>query len=430
MGMPSCIRRVLSVLSICLLMASFVVLSDNPARCESQYPDIFIQSAQLKGLIGKPGIKIVDTRGADAYAKGHLPGAVNVPWYDLHVPEREGLRNKFAADAVIEQALAKAGLTYEDQVVLCDAGTITGGPSYFVLAYAGFPNVRVLDGGMSLWMGELSTEPATPKPSAFRMTRRNPGLVIGKEDVAARLNDSGTLVLEGRVVAAYRDGHMPGARSLDPAVFLKDRKYLKPRAEILQELSKQGITPDKRLILTCGSGGAAARNFMVLRDVGFKDLTVYMNAWDEWSIDTTKLQELGAPNVTFGAWAPGKIQSLGPKFFTESDLRAALEAKSVVVLDVRSEADFNLGRVPGAVNVPWESTLDAKRNPKPAEELVTVFSGKGITPDKHVVVFHRGGMQLSYAFTLLKLLGYPQVSVYAGSWHGWEMPAWKGVPGR
>jgi len=46
------------------------------------------------------------------------------------------------------------------------------------------------------------------------------------------------------------------------------------------------------------------------------------------------------------------------------------------------------------------------------------------------VVFTRGGVQLTYMYTLLKLLGYPRVSAYTGRWDGWEIPSWRAVSGK
>jgi thiosulfate/3-mercaptopyruvate sulfurtransferase len=217
---------------------------------------------------------------------------------------------------------------------------------------------------------------------------------------------------------------------VDPGTYLKDGKSLKPRDVILRDLDKKGVTPEKQIVLYCGSGGAASRNFMVMKDLGFKNIAVYLNSWDEWSIDTTKGQELGARNVAFSGTAIDAKNSLGPHFFTQSELKSAVGRKSVVVLDVRSPADFNLARVPGAVNVFWNDTLDSNRNPKAAEDLTALFTQKGVTRDKHVVIFTRGGLQLTYMFTLLKLLGFPQVSAYTGPWEDWEMPAWKAVLGK
>jgi thiosulfate/3-mercaptopyruvate sulfurtransferase len=390
---------------------------------------VFLSPAQLKALIGKPGFKVIDARSAADYSKGHIAGAISIPWNRIQVPERNGLRNKWADDSVLEQVFAQAGLSYDDKIVMYDAGTIGAGPVFAIFTYAGFADLRVLDGGFDEWDGAADKTPAKPAPSSFTLSRKNGSFVVEKDYVAGKIGDPQARIVEGRTKPAYDDGHIPTARHLDPATHVKDGEFLKPRKELLADLEKKGITPDKQIVLYCGSGGAASRNFMVLRELGFKDLKVYLNAWDDWSIDTSKGQELGVPNFSFAGSILQPGNSLGPRFFSQSELLTALQQKSVLVLDVRSAADYNIGRIAGSVNVYWNDTLDANRNPKSRDSLTALFAAKGVSPDKHIVIFTRGGTQLAYTYTLLKLLGYPNVSAYTGRWDGWEMPSWKAVAG-
>ena len=411
--------------ALALMIIPGVTWGAGPAGPEG----VFINPVQLKELLGKPAVKVIDVRGPADYAKGHIPGAINIPSTAIQVPERNGLRNKWADDAVLEKVFAQAGLTYDDYVVLYDMGAIGPGIPFAVFTYAGFDKLHVLDGGIGAWDGELNSIPAKPIESRFLLSRKNGNFVVGKDYVAGKIGDPTARIVEGRVAQPYADGHIPTAAHVDPAAYVKDGKFLKTRDVILKDLAKKGVTPEKQIVLYCGSGGAAARNFMVMKELGFKNVALYLNAWDEWSIDTTKAQELGVPNFTFSGSLNGK-NSLGPHFFNQSELRSALDGKSVLVLDVRSMADFNLGRIPGAVNIYWNDTLDASRNPKSAEDLTALFAKKGVTPDNHIVIFTRGGVQLTYMYTLLKLLGFPQVSAYTGPWEGWEMPAWKAVLGK
>jgi thiosulfate/3-mercaptopyruvate sulfurtransferase len=391
---------------------------------------IFISPARLKDLLGKPGVKLIDVRGAADYAKGHISEAINIPWNVIQVPERNGLRNKWADDAVLEKAFAEAGLSYEDQVILYDTGTIAPGIAFAIFTYAGFDRLHVLDGGIAAWDGNRNAAPVKPAESKFTLSRKKDDLVVGKDYVAGKIGDPAARIVEGRSLKAYEDGHIPTAIHIEPASHLKDGKFLKPRDILLQDLAQKGVTPEKQIILYCGSGGAASRNFMVLKELGFKNVFIYLNSWDEWSIDPTKGQELGAANFTFSGNILNQKNSLGPRFFGQGELKSALDRKSVLVLDVRSAPDFNIGRIPGSVNIYWNDTLDANRNPKSAEDLAALFAGKGVTPDKHIVIFTRGGIQLTYMYALLKLLGFPQVSAYNGRWDGWEIPSWKAVSGK
>ena len=376
-----------------------------------------------------PGVKVIDLRHPGDYAKGHIPGAINIPTDAMRVPERDGLRNKWADDVVLEKVFATAGLTCDDHVVLCDTDTLGPGIAFSIFTYSGFEKLYVLDGGMAAWDGIISSTPAPPRDSRFRLSHKNMNFLVGGDYVAAKIGDPGSRIVEGRTAQAYTDGHIPTAVHVDPAAFLEG-KCLKAREIILGELAQKGVTPEKQIVLYCGSGGAGSRNFMVMRALGFTRVFLYLNSWDEWSIDTTKSQETGFLNLTFAGSAVNAKHSMGPRFFNPSELRSALDQHAVLVLDVRSMNDFNLGRIPGSVHIYWEDTLNAGRNPKSAEELTDLFSGKSVTPDKHIVIFTRGGMQLAYMYTLLKLMGFPRVSAYNGPWAGWEMPTWTSVPCR
>ena len=421
---------------ICLvLVGAFAALMLAPAAVwaagESAAPDsVFISPAQLKDLLGKPGVKVIDLRSAADYAKGHVAGAISIPWHTILVPERDGLRTKWADDAVIGKVFAQAGLSYDDYLVLCHKDAVGDGIPFVIFSYAGFDKLHALDGGIGAWDGKIDAVPVTPTASTFTMSRKKGDLVVDKEYVASKIGDPTAQIVEGRRRQAYDDGHIPTATHVSPDTHMNEKKFLKPRDIILQDLARKGVTPEKEIILYCGSGVAASQNFMVLKEVGFKNVVVYVKAWDEWSIDTTKVQELGVPNFTFAGSAVNAKNSLGPRFFSQSELKSALDQKSVVVLDVRSAPDYRIGRIPGSVNVYWNDTLNGNRNPKSAEELTAIFAKQGVTPDKHIVIFTRGGVQLTYMYTLLKMLGYPQVSAYTGRWDGWHMPSWKAVLGK
>ena len=94
-----------------------------------------------------------------------------------------------------------------------------------------------------------------------------------------------------------------------------------------------------------------------------------------------------------------------------------------MVLDVRAPADYIVGRIPDSVNVYWNDTLDEKRVLKSRDDLLALYKAKGVTPDKQVIIFTRGGFQAAHSYTVLKLLGYSNVNVFDGKFEGWLNPA-------
>ena len=78
-----------------------------------------------------PKMTVIDARDAGQFAKGHIPGAINMDW---------------------RQVLAKRNTIPKDKAVLiyCNTGTLSA-QAGFALRVAGWENVRILQGGMEEW---------------------------------------------------------------------------------------------------------------------------------------------------------------------------------------------------------------------------------------------------------------------------------------
>lgn len=78
-----------------------------------------------------PKMVVIDARDAGQFAKGHIPGAINVDW---------------------RQVLAQRDSIPKDKPVLiyCNTGSLSA-QAGFALRVAGWENVRILQGGMEEW---------------------------------------------------------------------------------------------------------------------------------------------------------------------------------------------------------------------------------------------------------------------------------------
>jgi thiosulfate/3-mercaptopyruvate sulfurtransferase len=387
--------------------------------------DVILSAAEVQPLLGQPGIKLIDTRPRKDFAKGHLPDAISLPWQELNVSERDGMRNELATDEELARRFGAAGLSYDDTIILCDATTLAG-RGYVAFEYAGFTRIHVLDGGFGQWTGPVSTETTAPQPAAFVLARTHENRV-DKAYVASKLGDPGAIIVDSRPQQAYEDGHIPTAAVVPTDLYLDQTKFRLPKGELLATLAAKGLTPDREVVSYCGSGVAAANAYLVLKDLGFKNVVLYDGSWDEWSCDPAAGQEVTLPNYTFPGAASGAGSSLGPAFLSQEEVKALQVKPGVVIVDVRSPADFNAGRIPSSVNVYWNETLDGNRVLKGRDELVACYAAQGVTPDKRVVLFTRGGLQLAHSFTVLKLLGYPQVDAFTGKWEGWDNASYRSL---
>jgi rhodanese-related sulfurtransferase len=94
---------------------------------------------------------------------------------------------------------------------------------------------------------------------------------------------------------------------------------------------------------------------------------------------------------------------------SQADLLAKLDRKEpdVVVIDVRTAAEFAAGHVPGARNVPHDAL------PTRLDELAGLR-------DKPVVLYCRSGRRTQIAEDILRDAGFTQLLHLEGDWLAWE----------
>ncbi len=114
-----------------------------------------LTTADVRGLLGAPGVQLVDARGPAEYSGfegnvrrlGHIPGAVNLPVSSMHAPGTQRLRD---ADE-LRSLLLKANITRGRRLVCYDGSGLAAAKLAFVLTLLGQDDVAVYDGGWAEW---------------------------------------------------------------------------------------------------------------------------------------------------------------------------------------------------------------------------------------------------------------------------------------
>jgi len=105
----------------------------------------------------------------------------------------------------------------------------------------------------------------------------------------------------------------------------------------------------------------------------------------------------------FGAWAAGPA-SIEPKALSD---RIAWADRSLVVLDVRTAAEYADGHIPGAINIP-HTELAAR-----AAELADAR-------DSDIVVYCKAGPRAAEAIGVLEKQGFKRLYHLAGDYTRWS----------
>jgi thiosulfate/3-mercaptopyruvate sulfurtransferase len=105
----------------------------------------------------------------------------------------------------------------------------------------------------------------------------------------------------------------------------------------------------------------------------------------------------------------------------------SLDKKEKAILDTRSESEYlgthvraaRGGAIPGAIHIEWTDNIAADGKFKSNDDLKAMYDRAGITPDKEVVSYCQGGYRAAHSYVALRLLGFPKVRNYIGSWKEW-----------
>jgi thiosulfate/3-mercaptopyruvate sulfurtransferase len=278
---------------------------------------VLLTAPELKTFMAAEPTVVIDARNPDAYAAGHIPGAVNIHdiFTFLATSSPEGLMELKAKFA---ETFGNAGLSGKETAVIYEDAMNTGfGMScrgYFLLSYLGYPKVKILHGGYQAWLAEslpVSTEVPTPAPATFPLVDTGTDHMIGKEEVLAVLGDDATVLLDVRDIDEWiatssspygkdfcpRKGRLPGARWIEWYRLMKPGAVpmFKAPEEVLAECATVGISKETPVYIYCFKGARASNTLVALKSAGIDNVKLYFGSWNEWSRDPSLPIEEGLP---------------------------------------------------------------------------------------------------------------------------------------
>jgi len=265
---------------------------------------------------------------------------------------------------------------------------------------------------------------------------KHPEVLVSTDWVAAHADDPKVRLVEVDVdTTAYEKGHIKNAIAWNWTSQLQDnvRRDLLGQKQFEELCRNSGISNDTTVVLYGDNNNwFAAYALWQAKYFGHKDARLMNGGRKKWELEhkpiVTEVPKFPATN--YKASSPDESLRARRELVFE-----VLQKRNRYLVDVRSPDEFTGkviappgmtetaqrgGHIPDAANIPWAKAANEDGTFKSYDELVKLYEGQGVRPDREVVAYCRIGERSSHSWFVLKyLLGFDKVRNYDGSWTEW-----------
>lgn len=228
----------------------------------------------------------------------------------------------------------------------------------------------------------------------------------------------------------YAGGHVPGAIHLPYTRIVRHAPpvagLLPGRATLQSLYNELGIRSDTNVVALDAEGGAAAgRLLWTLHYLGHERCALLDGGMTAWRAAGLPVESRTAPQP---APADNGCNLNDDVVADAAYILDRLDDPDFRLLDARSDGEFegtirramHAGRIPGARHYEWTRAIDpGTSRMRPRVELLDELASLDVTPEHEVTVYCHSHHRSSFSYCMLKVLGFPRVRGYPGSWSDW-----------
>lgn len=264
----------------------------------------FVAADWLAEHIDDPQIQIIDARMAppgqedrdvaSEYRSGHIPGAL---FFDIEAlsDHTSPLPHMMPRPEAFAVAMRELGVHQDRHLVVYDEGNLFSAPrAWWMLRTFGVENVSILAGGLAGWQrDELPLQEGEVElPEGEFDVKFTAEKVVRLTDVLLASHERTAQIVDARPAPRFnaeadeprpglKRGHIPGALNV-PWTELVREGELKTTDELDVIFFSHGVSFDRPIIASCGSGVTAAVVVLALATLDVPNVALYDGAWSEW----------------------------------------------------------------------------------------------------------------------------------------------------
>jgi len=265
-------------------------------------PELLVTPDEVKKNINKANWTVVDCRGLDDYAKGHIPGAISLG-KRCKKALRDHTARVFKDTSKYEKLFGKVGIGNKTHVVFYHGNikTLTDATvGFWIMEYLGHDKTHVLNGGIEAWRkagNRLDNKPIKKSPKKFKVklvpsryaaTSEIVKIANGKIKNVQLIDSRTKKEFDGKDIRAIRGGHIPNVTMnkshVDTVLQKKDKKTgkMKPTGYLDANQAHKvfgKLNKNKRTVAYCQTGTRSTLTYLQLRLLGFKNPANWDDSW-------------------------------------------------------------------------------------------------------------------------------------------------------
>jgi len=226
----------------------------------------------------------------------------------------------------------------------------------------------------------------------------------------------------------YLQAHIPGAVHVSAGELLNGQPpapgKLPDNERLNRMFSRIGLTPDTTVVVYDDEGGGWAGRMAWTLDVIGHDNWVYINgglkAWQQANLPLESNPNQPEPSSV-------SVSINTAPIVDAEDIMANLGNDNYVIWDARSRGEFEGtkvvsmrgGHIPGAIHCEWTSLMDPHRGLRLRGDSKEYLESLGLTPNKTIVTHCQTHHRSGFTYLVARILGYPDIRAYHGSWSEW-----------
>ena len=229
----------------------------------------------------------------------------------------------------------------------------------------------------------------------------------------------------------FLECHIPGASFFDIDKIKdndSDLPHMLPPSEMFNStVRKLGIGDGHKVVIYDGLGmRSAARLWWMFKVFGYSDVVVLDGGFPKW----VKENRSTTADITEKEIRHLTIYEDKSIVADRDDVLRATKLNHCSIIDARSEGRFlgkepeprsglRSGSIENSINVPYETLLNKDFTFKKKQEILDIFSQKGLVFNNYIITTCGSGVTAAVLYLALDEIGCSKISLYDGSWAEW-----------